>query len=371
MQLTYFNLDEYKDTHSGKPFAYRPPVPSRLDAPSFFDSNAAPFSYVRSKVDSLTSTFNYSDTATDLLNRTLHCWSLTTEQNFTIDVKRQMLNRLRNSVARAARLHCAEIANVPAIMDTRKFSPEDHRAYKRQMAKYAKTHKALFTTLTYADDIEWDAKHMSNCISAVKMWHKRLGIPFRYVWVAEVQEERKIHSPEQHCVHYHLIIWLPKRFILPYFDARGWWPYGSTNCKKSYSPIGYLMKYASKGLKGDYTFPKGCRKHGCGGLTKDHRRFKTWHSRPSYVKEAFPDYRDNVQPAKGGGWIAKQTGEFLDAAWDLVSISPLVIRPKNKDDKGKRSKTRFSFSYSSLSVRLAYDFLQSASKFYIPFAPIA
>lgn len=367
MQLTYSSLDEYHFLHSdNKPFAYRPPRPGRKDSPTFFDPKAAPYSYGSTRVDSLLRDFDYSDTAAKKISDSLHNQSIWAEQNFKIDPLKQMMRRLRNSVARCARLHCSEIASIPAVMDTSAFTPEDHRAYKKQMSKYAKTHKALFVTCTYESGVEWNNKQLTRCLHAVREWHARKGIPFRYVWVAEIQEHRKRHSPEAHGVHYHLVIWLPKKYILPNFDTRGWWPHGSSNCKKAYSPIGYLLKYASKGCTGEFTFPKGCRKHGCGGLTKDHRRLKTWHFRPAYVKEHFPNYQDNVQPAKGGGWISKRTGEWLDSAWDLVSIFPLVIRPKNPLDTGKRTKSLLSFIYSAASIRVTHNFILFADKGFIP-----
>jgi hypothetical protein len=87
-------------------------------------------------------------------------------------------------------------------------------------------------------------------------------IPFRYVWVAELQKRGALH--------YHVAIWLPKRVQLPKFDKQGWWPHGSTQRLIAKNAVGYLMKYLSK-ISPFHKFPKGVRIHGFGGLTQQAR----------------------------------------------------------------------------------------------------
>ena len=60
-----------------------------------------------------------------------------------------------------------------------------------------------------------------------------------YVWVAELTKRVR--------VHYHVAMWVPKTVYLPQSDTCGWWPYGMTRTETARKPIGYIMKYVSKG----------------------------------------------------------------------------------------------------------------------------
>lgn len=342
-------------------FLYVPPIPSRTNQ-SYFSTDSSPISYCRVSVDLCQPAFNYFKDGSIALQASFSSNDRLTASNFTLDPVKQMMRRLRNSVSYAARIHCCEIIGLTPILDTSSLSDDDKVSYKAQCKRFKKTHKAMFVTLTYASGVIWTNKDMSNCIAAVRMWHKRRGIPFRYVWVAEIQEKRLRNSPNEHGVHYHLIVWLPKSTILPHFDSQGWWSKGCTNLKVSYAPIGYLLKYASKGCSGSFSFPRGCRKHGAGGMSKDNRMLKSWTSRPKYVKDHFPDFRLCIVPAKGGGWVSRVTGEHLPSAWELVSFNPLVIRPKTNLSQA----LDFPFHpYCNDSILAAHKFNLHSDKNYI------
>lgn len=181
-------------------------------------------------------------------------------------------------------------------------------------------------TLTYADDIAWNPNHITKTLNCMRQWCARRSVKFRYVWVAEIQEKRR-ERLGGHCVHYHIVVWLPRYLTPPKFDKRGWWIHGMTQGIKARSAVGYLAKYASKGGKST-DFPKHCRINGTGGLTQKSRWNKTWWMLPKYVRDWCPDYLDRPVRAKGGGFLSRATGELLESIYEVLTISPLLIQLK-------------------------------------------
>jgi hypothetical protein len=184
-------------------------------------------------------------------------------------------------------------------------------------------YQAWFITLTYRDGVAWMPLHITKTLKCVREWCSRQGVKFRYVWVAEIQTKRQFRDGG-HCVHYHLMVFLPRHLMLPKFDKRGWWPHGSTQTVKAIKPVGYMAKYASKGGDAGY-FPKSCRLNGCGGLDLKSRWQKTWWMCPKYVREWWPEVSDRPARAAGGGWISKFTGECRAAKYKITSYNPLII----------------------------------------------
>ena len=135
-----------------------------------------------------------------------------------------------------------------------------------------------FVTLTYRGVDDWRPRHVSDCLKAIRKWCARQGVPFRYVWVAELQKRGALH--------YHLAIWLPKRIQLPKFDKKGWWPHGMTQRVIARNGVGYLMKYLSK-ITPAHRFPKGVRIHGSGGLIQQARNICSWLNLPSWCKQQY------------------------------------------------------------------------------------
>ena len=169
-------------------------------------------------------------------------------------------------------------------------------------------------TLTYAPGIEWSPKHIPELQKKIRAWLRYRGHRYAFVWVCELQERG---AP-----HYHLLIWVPWGLRLPRPDQFGWWPHGSTRIEKVEKPIGYLIKYLSKGQDSIHRFIKGQRTHGSGGLTPAAKMERRWWLAPSYVRQRWPDFHDDVHPAEGGGWISRQTGEWIASPWEFVSWSP-------------------------------------------------
>lgn len=166
--------------------------------------------------------------------------------------------------------------------------------------------RVVMVTLTYSDAAGWRPDHITACLKAVREWFRRLGRPFRYVWVAELQKRG--------AVHYHLLVWMPRGLTLPFFDRRGWWPHGSSNAVWARKPVGYLCKYASKfdGQGGD--FPKGARIHGSGGFDSLGKAIRHWWSLPGWLR-AQCGVGDRIVRPKGGGFVHAPTGEFVHSPW--------------------------------------------------------
>jgi hypothetical protein len=156
-----------------------------------------------------------------------------------------------------------------------------------------------FVTLTYRGVNDWQPRHLSDCLRQLRRWCKRQRVRCRYVWVAELQRRG--------AMHYHLAIWLPKRFQLPMFDKQGWWPHGMTQRVIAKNPVGYLMKYLSK-IGPLQAFPKGARIHGYGGLSQEGRSICSWLNLPSWCKQLF-GVGDLSQTTCGR--VVRDTGEVL------------------------------------------------------------
>lgn len=204
------------------------------------------------------------------------------------------------------------------------------RLHEQELQASGFRYRAWFVTLTYAPGVDWQPLHISRTIKSVRAWCDRQGVEFRYVWVAEVQEQRKARLGG-HCLHYHLMIWLPARLQLPKFDKRGWWPHGLTQTVKANKPVAYLAKYASKGTSGGI-FPRGARMHGGGGLSIMSRLERSWWLCPAYVRDHFPDISSKPQRSPGGGWLSRATGEWIPSLFRILSFNPLLLIKPVMDD---------------------------------------
>lgn len=173
--------------------------------------------------------------------------------------------------------------------------------------------RAAMLTLTYRADVEWEGRHISECIRLIRQWLKRRGIEFRYVWVAEIQEGRKVKQPNFHCVHYHLVVWLPRGIALPMLDVKGWWPHGMTRMEWARCAVAYVSKYVSKGHEG-HGLPKGARMYGVGGLEGLALQEARWWSRPAWLRELVA-IGQQVFRRIGGGWLDRDTGEIFQSPW--------------------------------------------------------
>lgn len=156
-----------------------------------------------------------------------------------------------------------------------------------------------FVTLTYRGVNDWEPRHISDCLKSVRKWCQRRGVPFRYVWVAELQMRGALH--------YHMAIWLPRHLRLPKFDKQQWWRHGMTHTVLAHNPVGYLMKYLSK-INKQQRFPKGVRIYGSGGLNEQARHICAWMRLPDWCKQRFGV--GELRTIKGHR-VVRATGEIL------------------------------------------------------------
>lgn len=204
---------------------------------------------------------------------------------------------------------------------------------RRAVAESAKHHqqeligagnrwRPVLITLTYRDEVKWLPEQIGCCLDAIREYLRRRGHKFRYVWVMELTKRG--------VPHYHVVTWLPRGLTLPKPDKRGWWPHGMTRIEWARSPIGYLIKYASKGINGQFSIPPGARLHGCGGLDLESRLGRAWSFLPKYAKNVFTP-EDRARRVKGGGFSSILTGEIVKSDFIFIGFFygaiALVPRP--------------------------------------------
>jgi hypothetical protein len=175
---------------------------------------------------------------------------------------------------------------------------------------------ARMITLTYAPGRDWCSDHVRDFLKRIKAWAARNGVDhFPYTWVAELQERG--------AVHYHVLLWLPRRLLVPKADKRGWWPHGSTRTEAvKQTAVGYVAKYASKlQTKAGQKFPRGLRLHGAGGIRGTALRVVRWWMAPRWARDLAPDPELDLRRVVGG-YCARATGEFFRSPWRLVERCP-------------------------------------------------
>jgi len=216
---------------------------------------------------------------------------------FQIDLAAARLKRMRGRVEHSVRLAAAHLSRVGAG----RWRP-------------------LFQTLTYREVDGWSAEHLTEYFHRVRQWAARRDFKVRYAWVAETQKRGAIH--------YHVVLWVPSRYFLPKPDLCGWWPHGSTETDRvkggTSGVIGYLCKYLSKGLSVDSpALPKGARCFGAAGHPPEERRELRYRLAPFWVRDALGTWAD-IRKSKGG-WLDRQSGEFLRSLWRVHFGGPGCI----------------------------------------------
>ena len=167
-------------------------------------------------------------------------------------------------------------------------------------------------TLTYRDDVRWKAKQLAELTAHLRKHCERCGFKARYVWALELTKRGR--------PHYHLLIWLPKGRTLPKPDKRGWWDHGMTKIEWAKNAVGYLAKYASKGIEdGQWCLiPKGARMCGNGGLSAEGRIELRWWKLPTWVRDHWPDVCDVIRSQ--GGFVHRPSGEYLASPWKVFFL---------------------------------------------------
>ncbi|EIT4971290.1 hypothetical protein L2H77_005335, partial [Escherichia coli] len=152
-------------------------------------------------------------------------------------------------------LPCSEYLRLKRLQKSVRISAE---VVQEKLQDSCVRYKAAMVTLTYAPDVEWSPRQVSNYLKCVREWARRKGIFIHYVWVLELTKKGR--------PHYHVLFWLPKGVSMPKADKQGWWKHGMTKSEWARSPVGYLCKYTSKGLDFDSwgKLPRGGRLYGHG-----------------------------------------------------------------------------------------------------------
>lgn len=165
-------------------------------------------------------------------------------------------------------------------------------------------------TLTYRDDVRWAAKQLSVMLDHLRQYSYRAGFQARYVWALELTKRGR--------PHYHVLVWLPKGRSLPKPDKQGWWSHGLTRIEWARNAVGYLAKYASKGIEdGQWCLiPSGARMCGHGGISREGRTELRWWKLPTWVREVFSEICDVIRTQ--GGYVNRESGEYLASPYRVV-----------------------------------------------------
>lgn len=205
-------------------------------------------------------------------------------ESIVLDPRKMRCRRLRRTITEAASLH-------------ERHTDWDSRRLGR--SAYRKT----FITLTYRHRGEWERCHISRFVRLMRQWFQRRDHACRFVWVAELQKRGALH--------YHLVVWVPRRLRLPRPDACGWWPHGSSKIETARNPIGYMVKYATKTTPDALRrLPKGVRLHGNGGHDPQ--------ARVALREKLMPNW---VHDSRDQRWIAHhEAEEARRQAWELRRV---------------------------------------------------
>jgi len=169
---------------------------------------------------------------------------------------------------------------------------------------------AVFVTLTYrqAEGFgAWSTRDVSEYINRVRTWLGRRAVALRYQWVLELQQSGR--------PHYHIIFWLPRGLKLPKPDSSGHWTKGQSNIKEATQPVGYLVKYVSKGDT-ELQFPKGARLFGTGAPEADVRHATHRAGLPMWLSEK-TDPASRCTKVARVGWVERATGAIFPSPYKL------------------------------------------------------
>jgi hypothetical protein len=186
---------------------------------------------------------------------------------------------------------------------------------------------AWMLTLTYRDDVAWEPKHVSEAIHRLRKWmDRKFGQRLHYIWVMETKARKSGANIGLVREHYHVVVWVPfgVRASDLKLDARGFWPHGMTQAVQARAAVRYVMKYASK-FDNEGAFPRGARCYGVGGLDDVGRRVRRWINWPTFV-QARASISDNWGRCVGGGWVNRDTGEWLPSEWGLSGVGRWYTR---------------------------------------------
>ncbi|MCG9115917.1 hypothetical protein LH428_08650 [Laribacter hongkongensis] len=196
------------------------------------------------------------------------------------------------------------------------------QAFKEQR-RYAKANnlRAVAVTLTYANNTQFEPKHISAFLDPLRRALKRLGHSLPYGWTLECEGR----------LHYHLMLWLPRDYKLDPFKLKKWWPWGCTWVENCHSP-GAWGRYIAK-FDSAPKLPKGARLFGCGGLDAEGKAAVLRVRLPKWLCSLLPPAA-LVRKVAGSGWVNMETGEWYPSPYTwtpqgivLRTVATPICRP--------------------------------------------
>ena len=180
---------------------------------------------------------------------------------------------------------------------------------QRQGARVA----PIMVTCTYRPGVEWRKEHISGLLHVMRQYAHRRGVRLRYQWVLELTQRG--------VPHYHVLLWTPAKFRFPRPDSAGWWPHGSTRIELARRPVGYMVKYASKGMDPEIAgeIPTGARIFGVGNAAGAERHEVGRARLPAWLQEVTA-FEQRPRRVVGVGWVCPDTGKVYQSPFrfDLV-----------------------------------------------------
>lgn len=175
-----------------------------------------------------------------------------------------------------------------------------HREHRRQ-ARVAGL-RAVAVALTFADNGKFCAKLISRFIACVRQALKRRGHRLPYTWVLESEGR----------LHYHLLLWLPRAFVLDKQQLARWWPWGSTSVASCRVVEGYA-RYMAK-FDCMPRLPNDANAFGYGGLDESGKAAVQRAGLPRWLGAILPR-GGSARRFPGCGWANTETGEIYDSPY--------------------------------------------------------
>lgn len=170
--------------------------------------------------------------------------------------------------------------------------------------------RGIMVLLTYRDGAPWRSGDVARYVNTVRTWLRRRKVPCRYQWVIELTKRGR--------PHYHVLFWVPPGVKLPKPDESGQWKSGWSGISAARRPVGYLVKYATKGGLdgGEGDLPRGARLFGC-GAAEDSVRFARHRAGLSRWLDEAAAPGERVTRVARVGWVEQGTG--------LVHVTPYKV----------------------------------------------
>jgi hypothetical protein len=191
-----------------------------------------------------------------------------------------------------------------------------------QFSGRGERYRVLFVTLTYRENAEWDRKQIARYVQRVRDRALSQGYAVSYQWVLELTKRGR--------PHYHVIWYVPAECFLRQADRAGDWGQGFSQTARAKNPVGYVIKYASKGADSCQlgTIPRHARLFGVGGASYDERHATHRAGLPLWLDASLhPDARG--RRVVRAGWVDTVTGEIhpspFRVRWDRDDFGLVVI----------------------------------------------